>query len=662
MSSNIVWSIKDLVEVAQNRQKNEFDVMQFISGRRGNGKCQIKGSKVLMANGEWKNIENIITGDFVMSPQFDGSMIMSKVIGVNNYFEKNVYHIVHVTRNKEILYTCSENHLLPIYKIFSPRIKGTLKRKRSRITVLRDANWLSKRYTSQSKYSTLSTFKIPYFLGCIDPNIDPYTLGIWIGDGHWSASNIGITSINLEVINKILDSYEIMSVTKKQNTDAKTYRFSVFSPFSKELKKLGLFQKKSGNKFIPKKCLLASYDFRINLLAGLIDSDGFVSKANQITYCTKSKQLALDVKDLVFSLGGYSNIRNITKSCGNFKGNYYDLQISFKYPKLIPIQVPMKKNRLKERKVDPAHIAVKAIKTHPQIVYGIEVDSPSKLYITDNWMITHNSSLNLKFSSRFKVFKPWKHIIYSRGDLMRIMEGEVEHVIMDDEAIRTGYKRNFYEQDQKKLITMFNMYRDNFNIYSGCIPNFYDLDKDLRMLCTLHIQVIRRGTAIIHIPTNKLYSNDPWDIKLNSKLEDIWTDKIKRDPDYSPPYHKLTTFAGYLYFGKLPPNQERMYKEIKRAKRKAIYNSEMGGSESLDPKEKLIDNVMNLLKAKQLTSSKLKVIALASDMKYTAIMDSLRYRLKNEMGSKTPSDFLQAEEGKAKKTNITKEQSIPFMR
>ena len=91
------------------------------------------------------------------------------------------------------------------------------------------------------------------------------------------------------------------------------------------------------------------------------------------------------------------------------------------------------------------------------------------------------STGNFKFCSRFEGFKPWKDIVYSRKDVMAMMEARQFQIIMDDEAVRSGYKRNFYEEDQKKLIAMVNMYRDNFNIYTGCIPNFYDLDKDPRI-------------------------------------------------------------------------------------------------------------------------------------------------------------------------------------
>jgi hypothetical protein len=164
---------------------------------------------------------------------------------------------------------------------------------------------------------------------------------------------------------------------------------------SKQLTFLGLYNKKSGDKFIPKECLLAKKEFRIELLAGLIDTDGYIQKKNCIIYTTKSKQLAEDIKNLVFSLGGYSSIRTTTKWIKKlgFKGNYFDVTISFPDNSFLPLRVKRKKERLNGKFAhDPRRICVKAIKREKgDWVYGFSITGESKWYITDNWLVTHNS-------------------------------------------------------------------------------------------------------------------------------------------------------------------------------------------------------------------------------------------------------------------------------
>ena len=125
---------------------------------------------------------------------------------------------------------------------------------------------------------------------------------------HGISSNktIGITTADKEVIdefNKRLPG-EIISVTNKPNNKAVYCRTSCVGKFAKELTKLGLLAKGAEFKFIPQECLLSSINYRCELLAGLIDTDGFIDKVGAISYTTKSIQLADDIKNLVFSLGG----------------------------------------------------------------------------------------------------------------------------------------------------------------------------------------------------------------------------------------------------------------------------------------------------------------------------------------------------------------------
>ncbi len=249
-----------------------------------------------------------------------------------------------------------------------------------------------------------------------------------------------------------------------------------------------------------------------------------------------------------------------------------------------------------------------------------------------------------KFNSRFDCFRPWDDIVYCRKDVMKLMEGRIKKNIMDDEAVRSGYKRNFQDPDQKTLIAMINMYRDNFNIYSGLIPNFYDLDKDLRGLCTIHIHVIERGLAVVHLPNESLYKNDIWDVAYNAKIEEKWAEIKKKNPNFRPPYHKLSTFAGYLTYGKLGKKQEDLYKDIKRTKRKKVYDKEMRGEDSEETD--IYVNLIPLLKEGKVDQNGLQSICLANGLKYSTVTSVLNRKLK-DMGEKnTLKHFLRQPEDK----------------
>ena len=238
------------------------------------------------------------------------------------------------------------------------------------------------------------------------------------------------------------------------------------------------------------------------------------------------------------------------------------------------------------------------------------------------------SSFLFKFFSRIKGFRPWKHQIYSRKDVMKLLEGSKKGCIFDDEAIRTGYKRNFFDQDQKLLIQMLNMYRDNFNIYGLAVPNFYNLDKDLRDLIKIHIHMVERGLGVVHVPNEgSLYSEDKWDIKQNKRIEDSWAKARMKNPNYSPKYNRLTTFRGYLKFTDLTEKQRVLYEDVKVTKRKAVYEEEMKQD---DDGGGLYDRLLKRIKEGEITNKALQEICLANGLKHSAVSSLLNTKLRDE--------------------------------
>ena len=166
------------------------------------------------------------------------------------------------------------------------------------------------------------------------------------------------------------------------------------------------------------------------------------------------------------------------------------------------------------------------------------------------------STFLFKTLLRLNNFKPWKNQVYSRKHVMELLEKHKFGCILDDEAIRTSYKRNFFDEDQKLLIQMLNMYRDNFNVYAAAVPDFYSLDKDLRSLIKIHIHIIERGLGVVHIANEgNLYSDDCWDIRYNKKVEDNWAKRKQMNPNYQPKYNILKTIRGYIKIKELTSKQ-----------------------------------------------------------------------------------------------------------
>lgn len=368
----------------------------MLVGIGANGKCQIKGDKVLLADGSWKNIEDIKIGDCVISPQLNGSCKTSIVIGTHNRFENNIYEVREKTRKHRLLYTCAGNHDIPIIRNYSKRTSkdDSTPRKLSRILDCWSAEKISTKTNNKSQICSFSTTAVEFEKK--NSFVDPYCIGIWLGDGHYGKDkgSVGITSADKKIIEEFEKIYPNEITRASEKLDSKntfTYNITKRGLFVSELKRLGLAHHNSDNKFIPQECLTSDIGYRKKLLAGLIDTDGFIDKAGSVSICTKSNRMANNIKNLVFSIGGYSEINKIKKFIKKrgFVGEYFNVSVQFKN-----FDIPLKTwkiNRIKKRRIDPRHVAIECLKTHPQQVYGIEIDSPSKWYVTNNWMITHNS-------------------------------------------------------------------------------------------------------------------------------------------------------------------------------------------------------------------------------------------------------------------------------
>jgi len=239
------------------------------------------------------------------------------------------------------------------------------------------------------------------------------------------------------------------------------------------------------------------------------------------------------------------------------------------------------------------------------------------------------STLIHKMFLRFANFNQWKHQVYARDDVIALMKEQTYGLCWDDEAINSGYKRDFQSKGQQELIKIVTAYRDNFNIYASAIPFFYSLDKDMRDLVFMHIHIIERGLAVIFLQLeDSIHQQDTWDTKNNQRLEDRWQKKIQENPNFRIPYHRLSTFAGYLIFGKLTPKQEKKYKEIKKTKRAEAFKSV--DEQRKDKEVTFLDKVYNRLMSGQLTRESLIQICLLEGKKYTSISAKLNEKLKNE--------------------------------
>ena len=169
------------------------------------------------------------------------------------------------------------------------------------------------RKSTQSNYSIDYIPKINFSEKKLE--IHPYLLGYLLGDGCFKTKNIGFATADIEIVEKIKkilpDKHEVVKDAKynyriKSNNGSGRGHKGILRL---NLENLGLFGLSSHNKFIPDIYLYSDHESRIELLRGLLDSDGSVcSNGASAEFTSISKKLASDVADIVHSLGGYASV------------------------------------------------------------------------------------------------------------------------------------------------------------------------------------------------------------------------------------------------------------------------------------------------------------------------------------------------------------------
>lgn len=224
--------------------------------------------------------------------------------------------------------------------------------------------------------------------------IHPYVLGIWLGDGAASKPQITQSpedSACKEQIKKL--GYKITGEWVHRTTGCITY--SLGPKFGALLDQLNL----RNNKHIPAEYIFSSYDQRLQLLAGLLDSDGYINPKNdRIGIGTIFGQLADDIVLLLNSLGINAPVFTYPPAKGGLvnghqiAGRRPVCVISFNSPFSIPTVLERKKveGRLTPRK--RSIVAIEDVAPVPGRCIQVE----GGVYLVGKHLVpTHNSALLL---------------------------------------------------------------------------------------------------------------------------------------------------------------------------------------------------------------------------------------------------------------------------
>lgn len=220
--------------------------------------------------------------------------------------------------------------------------------------------------------------------------IDAYALGALLGDGSLSDGGLRLTSCDPEIAEMVAVGIGPYRGPYTYAGRAPEYVFRE-GDTRKHLEKFGLAGAGSFHKFIPKEYLVGTIDERWALLRGLMDTDGWAEADGDTYYCTVSRRLRDDVALLARSLGAYVTLRE--KNARDQHGNgslAYTLRIKVADGAQL-FTLDRKRQSCGRAPQSMGRPIVSIVPTRIAFARCIKVSHPSGLYLTNDYILTHNT-------------------------------------------------------------------------------------------------------------------------------------------------------------------------------------------------------------------------------------------------------------------------------
>lgn len=373
------------------KRPNELTVKNTLSaliyGQPGMGKAQPLHCSVLTPEG-FKKLSDISIGDTLMG--CDGKN--QKVLGIYPQGVRPVYRVM--TNDGAITY-CDEEHVWNVRSSTGNSRKAGFKNMTLKEMILKGISCPLSPSRQLSMRKPIPRFEIPVVEAMEYPeknyDVDPYILGVLIGDGTLTGSvamfsNPDIDSQIAENVGHLLPNGYVLN--KNEAPQCPQYVITLVGDgegYIQRIKRLGL-NVHSTEKFIPECYKLGSHQQRISLLQGLMDTDGCAIK-NRVYFSTSSKVLAYDVVELVNSLGGIANVHIYEREN---KGDEYRVSVRIKE---CPFKLERKASEWNEVPISRYIVDVARVEDCECVC--IKVSNTDELYVTDNYIVTHNTTLAL---------------------------------------------------------------------------------------------------------------------------------------------------------------------------------------------------------------------------------------------------------------------------
>lgn len=385
--------LKSYVHFLQEMVYNPDFTDLVFNAPSGMGKLISNDTPVLTKDG-WKNHGDLKVGDYVLSPE--GNFIKVQLVHPKFYANTKVTF----EDGEEIL--CHNQHEWQIFDRYARKEKHV--ETNYLIDKFREKNGRNRFLLPIRNYVKGEQKELP---------VDPYTYGVWLGDG--STNQGRITQNNDDAIVFDYIPYEISGCYDGVSKNVKSY---TLKGLANDLHKIGLcYQKHTEEKYIYSSYLTASIPQRLELLAGIIDTDGTFDKNKQrYIISTCGEKLKDSIISLIYTFGWRVSV-SVTKpklSTSGIQGKKNTYSISFTPDCLIPCKL-LRKQNTKPRK--QRRIGIKNIEL-VEPTEGNCITVEGGLYLVGKTLkMTHNTYPE-------KIAEAWSYGIDDTGAMLALCSND----------------------------------------------------------------------------------------------------------------------------------------------------------------------------------------------------------------------------------------------
>ena len=374
---------------------NYVQLYQYLCIIAARYHCFDSETNVRMYDGTLKKIRDICVGDKVMGRDSTPRNVTSIHSGVDDMYK--------IHQHRADSYIVSSKHKLVYLERKRKYVNGSPKSYFDEVSMNAEDFHKKTKYGKSICYGIRYGYELPE----VDINLEPYYLGLWLGDGNSNVQDI--TNFDTEVIN-YLKEYAYRLDCRLSKSGKNSYKIArkngsfQENPIMKYLRSYGLIN----SKHIPKEYLINSKKVRLDLLAGLIDSDG-TFKENGFIISQKNEKLIDEIIELCRSLGFRAIKRHYNKFIKSIGRNYdvYSVYISGNISE-IPTKIPRKKAFDTLNRANRQHSGIsKTEYLGKGRFYGFECDG-DHMFLLEDGTLVHNSK-SYFFSKAYILWRLYRY-------------------------------------------------------------------------------------------------------------------------------------------------------------------------------------------------------------------------------------------------------------